>query len=47
MECIQAVPVYVGNITICDVTCQNQAFVAEINCRVTILLEKNVTLAFI
>ena len=33
-------------IVICDVTCQNQAFVAEISYRVMILLRQNVTLAF-
>ena len=31
----------------CAITCQIQAFVAEISCRVIILLRKNVTLAFI
>ena len=42
--------IYIGFMTkttnkrylICDVTCQNQAFVAEMRCRVMILLRKNV-----
>ena len=32
---------------ICDVACQNQAFVAEMSCSVIMFLGKNVTLAFI
>ena len=32
---------------LCEVTCQNQAFVAEISSPVMILLRKNVNLAFI
>ena len=32
---------------ICDVTCQNQAFEAEIGCLVRILLRKSVILAII
>ena len=36
-----------NNIIKCDVTCQNQAFVAEMRCLVMILLRKNVNLAFI
>ena len=32
---------------ICDVACQNQAFVAEMSCSVMMFLEKNTTLAFI
>ena len=32
---------------ICDVACQNQAFVAEMSCSVMIFLGKNVTLAFV
>ena len=34
-------------INICDVACQNQAFVAEMSCSVMMFLGKNVTLAFI
>ena len=30
-------------LTICDVTCQNQAFVTEISCQVMILISTNVT----
>ena len=32
---------------ICDVACQNQAFVAEMSCSVKMFLGKSVTLAFI
>ena len=32
---------------ICDVACQNQAFVSQMSCRVMILLGKNVILAFV
>ena len=39
---------YTSNFTnICDVACQNQAFVAEMSCSVIMFLGKNVTLAFI
>ena len=34
-------------VAICDVACQNQAFVAEMSCSVMMFLGKNVTLAFI
>ena len=37
----------ISRFIICDVPCQNQAFVAEMSCSVMMFLEKNVTLAFI
>ena len=33
--------------SLCDIACQNQAFVAEMSCSVMMFLGKNVTLAFI
>ena len=34
-------------ISLCEVTCQNQALVTKISCQVIIFLRKNVTQAFI